>query len=246
MERGWEVIRLANWRLPGPPPPDARPVAVYAEPLFAEAVADQTGRILLEPPPGWLPSLPREFLLRAVGLDTLDGLRAHAAPRFVKPAEGKVFEPRVYPGGSELPPPDQVDGSLPVLWSDPVHFELEVRCFVQGGEILALSPYWRNGALAQDSGGDWPFESTEEQEATDFIHAVLKQLANNIPPAFVLDVGRIQDRGWAVIEGNPCWGAGLYGCPAGAALDTGLSTLVPRGAMTPDLWKWTSPRVQAG
>ncbi|MBD1904208.1 MULTISPECIES: ATP-grasp domain-containing protein [Cyanophyceae] len=30
--------------------------------------------------------------------------------------------------------------------------------------------------------------------------------------ATVIDVGVIQGRGWAVVEQNAAWGAGLYGC----------------------------------
>ncbi len=36
------------------------------------------------------------------------------------------------------------------------------------------------------------------------------------PPAVVLDVGRIEGRGWAVVELKPAWSSGLDACdPAG-------------------------------
>ena len=28
----------------------------------------------------------------------------------------------------------------------------------------------------------------------------------------MIDVGRIEGRGWAVIEANPAYGSGIYGC----------------------------------
>ena len=240
---GWQVNRLSAWRINEVPPPE-QPVVIYAEPLFGEALADQMSRVLLEPPPEWLPGLPGDFLKRKVGISTLKEMRPFEEPRFVKPAEGKVFEARVYQTGTDLPGVDQVDESLPVLWSEPVNFVLEVRCFVRGGEILAMSPYWRNGALADGPDGSWPFEGKEEQETRDFVSAVLRHPGVETPPAFVLDAGIIEGRGWAVIEGNPCWGAGLYGCPARAALEAGRAALVPKSQMTEAQWKWTSPRVR--
>lgn len=33
-----------------------------------------------------------------------------------------------------------------------------------------------------------------------------------LPRAMVVDVGFVADRGWAVIEFNAAWGAGLNGC----------------------------------
>jgi hypothetical protein len=34
-----------------------------------------------------------------------------------------------------------------------------------------------------------------------------------------VDVGLIEDQGWAVVEQNAAWGAGIYGCNADAVLD---------------------------
>jgi hypothetical protein len=33
----------------------------------------------------------------------------------------------------------------------------------------------------------------------------------SFPPAFVIDIGLIDDRGWAVVEFNPVWCSGLLG-----------------------------------
>jgi hypothetical protein len=35
-----------------------------------------------------------------------------------------------------------------------------------------------------------------------------------------LDVGIIAGRGWATIEANPAFGAGIYGCDAAKVLET--------------------------
>ena len=241
MDLGWEVKRLATWRMDATPEVE-REVIVYAEPLFAEAVADQIGRVLLEPPPDWLPKVPEEFRLRQIGLCSLSEAREMEGPVFVKPAEGKVFEARVYSAGNELPGEELVDGSLTVIWSEPVNFTLEVRCFVLRGEVLSMSPYWRNGELAEAQDKSWPFFASEEQEARQFVGRYLREHTSDCPAACVVDVGIIDGRGWAIIEANPCWGAGLYGCSPNAALETGRAAFVHRAQMTDELWRWTSPR----
>jgi hypothetical protein len=40
-----------------------------------------------------------------------------------------------------------------------------------------------------------------------------------IPTTCVLDAGFIPGRGWALIEANATWGAGLNGCDAAAAAE---------------------------
>lgn len=67
----------------------------------------------------------------------------------------------------------------------------------------------------------------------------------SIPSAFVLDVGVTLERGWAVVEANPCWGAGLYGCEPQRVLEVLRGSLKHRALMKDGDWRWTSPRVKA-
>jgi len=46
----------------------------------------------------------------------------------------------------------------------------------------------------------------------------LTDLSVSVPEAVAVDVGVIQDRGWAVIECNAARGAGIYGCDPVAVL----------------------------
>jgi hypothetical protein len=39
-----------------------------------------------------------------------------------------------------------------------------------------------------------------------------------VPQACVVDVGIMRGRGWGVIEANPAFGAGIYGCDPAAVL----------------------------
>jgi hypothetical protein len=50
------------------------------------------------------------------------------------------------------------------------------------------------------------------------VEALCSAMRGQLPPAFVADVGVIEDRGWAVVEFNPAWSAGLLGADPRAVL----------------------------
>src|SRR5205823_5643490 len=104
---------------------------------------------------------------------------------------------------------------LPVLLSEPVAWEAEYRCFVLGRRVVASSAYLRGGQPARDEDGCWVSPPEEQADADAFASRLLADPAVGVPPAFVLDVGRVEGRGWAVVEANPAFGSGLYGCDAG-------------------------------
>lgn len=239
---GWSAQRIQGWRLPDELATTDRPFVIYGEPLFAEAVADQTGLVILEPSIDWLTMLPREYLKRDIEIMTLGAARALSTPAFVKPADGKIFDPKVYASGSNLPGDDQVDADIPVLRSGIVDFRLEVRCFIRSRRIVTMSPYWREDALAQDDQGEWCFLKDEEAEARDFAEQVLKDDLVNLPPACTLDVGRLDTGIWAIIEANPCWGAGLYGCDPQAVLEALREVIISYRDITTQHQPWISVR----
>jgi len=209
-DAGWDVERLPNWKsastLAG------KDVVLYGEPLFALAVADALNLALLGPPPDWLPKLPDDYRRRTIRLMSLAEAGAVNGPVFIKPAEDKCFQARVYASGSELPLPSTLPASTPVLVAEPVCWEVEYRCFVLEQEVVTFSPYAPNEQLAQAEDGSWPATDAEQTEALTFAAQVLSDPRVRVPPAVVLDVGRISDRGWAVIEANAAWGSGIYGC----------------------------------
>ena len=55
-------------------------------------------------------------------------------------------------------------------------------------------------------------------DAAAFADRFLADPSVPLPPAVVVDVGLLADGGWAVVEANPAWGSGLYGCDADAVL----------------------------
>lgn len=242
MDLGWTVERVQGWRVPDALMRVNRPVILYGEPLFAEAVADQLGLVLLEPSIDWLTTLPRRYAGRDIELLDLHTARKSTAEAFVKPADGKIFEPKVYATGADLPSEVHVDGEILVLRSEVVEFVLEVRCFVNRENVTTLSPYWREGELATDELGRWPFFGTEKTEALAFANAVLGDPQVELPPACTLDLGRLRDGTWLVVEANPCWGAGLYGCDPREVLEAIRETVLPREAVTPRESVWISKR----
>jgi hypothetical protein len=81
-----------------------------------------------------------------------------------------------------------------------------------GIPAVTLSPYWRDGKLAQSKDGSWEATEDECRTAREFATAVLQDPRASLPSAVVLDVGVIRGEGWAVVEANAAWGSGIYGC----------------------------------
>lgn len=239
---GWEVYAAPGWHLP-PELADADPV-IYADPLFADVAAAQLGLRLIDPPLDWLTQIPDRYLGRRVLFTTLRAARQYpTAPFFVKPADDKSFPARVYASPAELPGDDALPPETPVLISEPVHWSLEIRCFVLDRRLCALSPYLRHGELARSPDGEWPISDSERQEALGTIAAMLDDDAVPLPPAVVIDIGIIDGHGWALIEANAAWGSGIYGCDPAAVLPVLRRATIPGSAITADDSRWLRPAV---
>jgi len=219
-DRGWDVARVRAYRSDAIDPSVAsRGPLLYGETLLADALADLLGVVVVEPTPYWLPELPEVYRKRSVIVSTLGAARRLRAPHFVKPVDEKVFRSRVYGDGALIDPEDALGDDEVVQIADVVSFELEVRLFVANRRVHTYSAYLRNGALARDATGAWPLSDTEAKEAMRFANTLLGDPNAQLPEALVLDVGRTADRGWCVVEANPCWCSGLCGCDPRAALE---------------------------
>src|SRR5215831_16686278 len=193
IELGWNVERLRTWR-----PPDelaSRDVVPYKEPLFAAVVADTLQLALIEPQLSWVAELPFDLRKREIQFTDLAAARAINRPAFIKPADDKCFQARVYASGIELPEIESLGAQSPVLVSDPVSWESEFRCFVREERVAAMSIYSRNGNLVEPEDGSWPASPSESKAALDFANLLLKDARVSFPPAGVVDVGVIKDRG---------------------------------------------------
>jgi hypothetical protein len=208
--RGWAVERVRGIAVPAI---DDEELVIYVEALLAPLVAEKLDRQLLDPPEDWLVRLPHALRSRDVALTTLGAARALEAPAFVKPPNDKTFTARVFASGAELP--REFDDDTPVLVAEPVRWRAEYRCFCLDGVVRTLSPYLRDGVHAAKV--DYAATAEELGEAAAFATRVLAEAAT--PRAIVIDVGIIDGRGWAVVEANGAWGAGIYGCEPDAVLD---------------------------
>ena len=205
---GFEAIRYQL-----PPGFSCDSPVLYGDPLFCDIVAAQLGVRLLEPSDDFLVRLPEAWRKRWVELTTLaEARQREATPFFAKPAADKSFPATVYASGAALPGEETVPGDTPVLLSEPVHWEVEWRLFVVEGEVASYSPYFRDGKLISQTGRSWPTTETETVKVLHFARMLLTEIVPLLPPVAVLDIGQIADKGWAVVEANPAWASGLYGC----------------------------------
>ncbi len=207
----WEIERLQSWRVPE----DfyaTYPLAIYGESLWANFVASQLGGELYEPPLDWLAKLPPHLLGRRVEFCTLLEAREKTFPLFVKPAGEKEFEARIYDSAADLPPDQDRQESQPVLISEVVQWEAEYRCFLHQGRVLTASSYWRGDASTRDANGAYPSPPDELQAAIELARKAARSSFGQ--SAVVIDIGIIRGFGWAVVEANPAFGAGIYGCDA--------------------------------
>jgi hypothetical protein len=240
IDAGWDVHRLSGWRLPEGLWLE-EPV-FSDEPLLAIMAAEGLGVALLEPTLDWLPRLPGGYLRRELRFLTLEEARGLPGPVFLKPADDKCFAARVYASGAELGPLPHLPGSTPVLASEPVRFLVEYRSFVADRKVHTISPYVRGGVLARQPDGSWPSLPGEEEAARGLLEALLADEEASIPPAAVIDVGLIEGRGWAVVEANPAWGAGICACDPALVLPVLRRSCRARGALTPEDAAWVLER----
>ena len=211
VRRGWSVQRVTGPRCE----PIDDDVVLYVEPIFAPSLCADLGVSLIDPGDDWLPSLPFELVNRRIELTTVAAARRCPGPVFVKPPNDKSFVARVY--GPDDPLPCDLAGSSAVLVAEAVEFVREYRAFVHGRTVQAISPYIRNGQLS--SVVDYAAPAAERAAAHAFLDHVLNDRRVPDVEAVVIDVGCLADGRWAVVEANGCWGSGLYGCDAAAALD---------------------------
>lgn len=232
----WQVDRLQNYRIASNY--ETANITLYGEALFTTIIAEQLEYTLLEAPADWLGKLPQQYLQRDLQFSTLKESRNINKPTFIKPAEGKSFQAQVYQSSDDLPSADTQADDMPVYVSEPVKWEIEFRCFVLEREIATLSIYSRNGLLAENEDGEWLASEQEFEETKKFIEAILKDENVAMPPAYVLDVGRISGRGWAIVEANPAWASGIYGCDPVAILSVLQRSCIPHSELSEQDASW--------
>ena len=202
---GGSVHRLG--RFWDPPVLPSESVRVYGPDTFCLVLQQKLGFPLCSPDDDLLRQVRPEFLRRKLGRHTLGEVLADAFPVFVKPTMPKQFRGAVYRSAEELG--EECRGLLPdtaVFTAEVVGFAAEARSFVLEGRVLDAAVYEGAGELAG---------------AVAFVAALIPTV--ELPRAVVIDVGFIVGRGWAVIEFNAAWGAGLNGCDPAKVLPAVLA-----------------------
>lgn len=210
---GWNVERLTSWRIPESFRQLPEPV-LYCEALFGPTLAEQLGLRLIDPPEDWLVRLPMPHKLREISLTTLGQARQSTHAAFVKPPNDKSFPAGVYVG-ADLP--TEFPDDMPVLVSEVVTWEKEFRCFILDRTLCTYSLYSRYGELQRDA--DFASAPDEDADVEAFINTLLADENVDLPRATVVDIGLIQGKGWACVEQNAAWGAGIYGCTPSTVLE---------------------------
>lgn len=177
-------------------------VRVYGPDTFCLVLQQKLGFSLCSPDDDLLLRVPPEFISRELHRRTLGEVLAGPFPVFVKPMMPKQFRGAVYHSVDGIR--EECRGLAPdtaVFVAEPVRFVSEVRSFVLDGAVVDAAVYEGTADIA---------------DAVSFISKLIASL--DLPRAVVIDVGFIAERGWALIEFNGAWGAGLNGCKAAKAM----------------------------
>jgi hypothetical protein len=215
-ELGWEVIEApSGWRLEEELTSSGKVGVPYGSQTFCEVISQQMNWQLKFNPLDWLAKIDRQYLGRKVEFMTLAQAMQLSEPKFVKPADDKVFPAKVYyPGIDSLTPHEIIPRDTPVLVSDPVQFVSEYRCFVKDKQVVTCSCYIMDGEINEPR--NW-FKRSEIVAAH-----LTKLLACDIiqsAPA-VVDLGYLNTGELVIIESNQAWASGIYGCDLAGVLDT--------------------------
>jgi hypothetical protein len=224
-ELGWEVLPApSSWRLDDDLIKSGMKGVPYGSQTFCEVIAQQMGWTLKQNSFDWLAKLPYNALSRKVDFMTLGEAEKLTERKFIKPADDKCFDAKVYDPG-EFKPHESISRDYPTLVSDIVQFDLEYRCFTANRCVYTWSNYIFYEELANPK--FWNMVPVDEHCKDPnynfphyFVDNVLSDLKHDgittVPS--VVDVGRIAGKGWAIIETNQAWASGLYGCDPTEAL----------------------------
>lgn len=216
-ELGWEVYPTeTSWRLPDDLIASGKQGIPYGSQTFCEVIAQQMGWTLEQNSFDWLAKIPKEYTKRQIDFMTLGEAKLLKEKKFIKPADDKVFPAKVYDPG-ELIVSDVVSLDTPTLVSDVVQWDLEYRCFSDGHRVYTWSNYIYHDHVADPKYWN-TVDLNEEHFPHEFVNMMLGDLNCTGPSPLIktvgctIDVGRIPGKGLAIIETNPAWAAGIYGC----------------------------------
>ncbi len=230
--RHWNVVALDEHSNP-----DIKgPRTFYGGTDRAAEYAARFELCLIEPPLDLLARVPHELLSREVRFGTLAAMGHISGPVFAKPADPilKNFDAGVYRGVSEIRGRRPLDGQTQLLVSEPVEWTSEFRCFICEGSVAAWSPYLSYGRPTWKPGcaGALP------PNLAAFCERLQDGIGHMLPPAYVVDIGVMEDGRWAVVEFNPAWCSGILGADVAHVLRVVERSAVYNTTATLDDRRW--------
>lgn len=237
---GWGIHRARRYQLPE----SLEDPVVHGDIVFCDVMARELGLGLLETPDRWLADLPLDYVQRTVRAMLHEDLKHVVDSRhFIKPANDKVFEAGIFERGTHVPH-RYIDPRTPVLVSDVVYFNFEMRCYVLDRRVCTAGVY----AFTDEN----RLEGRERQLYEDGLDWMEKLLADpeiEMPSAVVIDIGFNPEFGWVVVEANQAYASGLYvggfmcdsaspGCDPAAVLPVLERAAGLRSKVTPEDEKW--------
>jgi hypothetical protein len=216
--------------------PGRRPSWWMPQEFAVRLAASGAGVPLLSAGARWLADIDCRFTGRPVFAAHLSAAVAAGAHGWCKPAEAKIDR---FPAAWRTAAEFRVDAAAAGLPADcwvqwcPVRLDLaaEYRCWVLDGRVTTAGLYLADGVPYDGGAVDADREGLSK--ATAFATEVVTALAEDQPPAYTLDVGRLPARrlpGSAgpefsaerhvVVEANAAWSSGWYGCDLTAVRET--------------------------
>lgn len=226
---GWAVYN-DSWKIPERIKGETG--AIYGEWLFCETVASQMNWTLKRNPLNWLATLPNEYTNRNVMFSNLKEAKKLTTEKFIKPADAKVFQAKIYSSGEELN--KTLDDGTPVLISDVMKFTSEYRCIVKNREVISSCCYWYRTRQMENMSQPAEFNLSKNYnnnyfEVVSFVNNMLKDEKVRCTDSFVVDVGRFDKDKYAIIGDKQTYNSNLYGCDAVAMLDAIKASCVCEG-----------------
>lgn len=207
-----KVVSLENWRRL-----EHRNIsclAFHGDVSTGKNLTAENKLFLLEPELDFLAKLAWDDVKRDLQISMLSDVRNFREPMFIKPIDPEdkdVFNAGVYTDGRDIKVRSHKT-DLMVMVSEPVDWRVEYRCFCTNHVVVDGTPYYRSGRIFRYGEGRWPVQQQEWSVVKRFVEDFLSRHSETLPPGVVVDVGFIENRGWAIIELNPAWCATLYGC----------------------------------
>jgi ATP-grasp domain, R2K clade family 2 len=208
--KGWQVVRLASSQITDEL--HQSECRVYAEGFLAEHLAHELGLVLLRPADDALAQLEFDFAKRQVSYCRAEDFKRPTSSAFIKPADQKLFPARVYTANAPIVGLEHLQPDDPILISEVVTFSREYRFFIRDRQVLTGSIYLLADEIPQVPIGYEGEGDPLWQGAIEFARQVASQTKLELPRSVVLDVGLVESGKWAVIEFNPVWASGIYGC----------------------------------